>query len=237
MATFSKRTVTVAGLPTPRPQSSSATLETRFCGVHLQVGTGPARSWSQACLQWSSHVRLWSGLFLALGLLLFFFTHVGELGVLCLCVSGCLLFSSWGLRLAAWLLPQPTEFHLGEAGEAMAARALGFGNETTIGGRSVEQVGGTSQKALSASVRSWVQRTKLHFGTVGSKQAEIVCVSRWLAEQMKEADMRDKDARRLIPLVARLAGVPDADDIFAKAVMQSAAVELARVLAGDSPTQ
>jgi len=82
------------------------------------------------------------------------------------------------------------------------------------------------------ATRKWVQRVKLHFGQVTMKPADQLCVKRWLGEQMKAEDMRDSDARALVPVVAVLSAVPDADDLRAVAMVQSSVVQAMLALGG-----
>lgn len=225
MVTFFKPKARL-GPPTPVRLSSSPVLMTTFCGVNLTFETGPTRTWrAWAIVALLRLIAAW------LVLTCFAVLFQSSSGVfVCLCVNVLLGWALGMAHLICWFFPEGPLFRVGASGEALAARALGFGSETTVGGRSVEEVGGKESHEMSRAVRKWVQRTKLHFGTVGNKSAEVVCVSRWLAEEMKKEDMRDVDARRLVPLVARLAAIPDADDIFAAAIMQTAAVRMARQL-------
>lgn len=102
--------------------------------------------------------------------------------------------------------------------------------ETLVDGKPVRMSAPMWEKTLAA--KKWVQRVKLHFGSVTDKPADQLCVKRWLAEQMKAADVRDADARNLIPVVAVLAAVPDADDLFALAVERTCVVGAMKALGG-----
>lgn len=120
--------------------------------------------------------------------------------------------------------------------ESMVADVVGLADCTEVGvaGRTktADSCLDDEAKGLTAAARKWVQRVKLHFGEVKDTPADLLCVKRWLAEQMKAEDMRDKDARGLIPVVAVLATVPDQDDILGNMVRQSAMVSNARFLGG-----
>lgn len=102
--------------------------------------------------------------------------------------------------------------------------------DTLVDGKPVRMSAPMWEKTLAA--KKWVQRVKLHFGCVTDKPADQLCVKRWLAEQMKAADVRDADARNLIPVVAVLAAVPDADDLLALAVERTCVVGAMKALGG-----
>lgn len=102
--------------------------------------------------------------------------------------------------------------------------------DTKVDGKPVRMSGPMWEKTLAA--KKWVQRVKLHFGCITDKPADQLCVKRWLAEQMKSADVRDADARNLIPVVAVLSAVPDADDLFALAVERTCVVGALKALGG-----
>lgn len=142
---------------------------------------------------------------------------------------------------AAIRLPKPysPECTPDESIEAVAAVALGVGSadpkqpNTRVNGKPIRMR--ESEWEVPHAVRKWVTRVKLHFGAVTNKPADQICVKRWLGEQMKAEDMRDTDARRIIPVVAMLASVPDAADCFARAVEKSSVVAALRHLVGDGP--
>lgn len=118
--------------------------------------------------------------------------------------------------------------------EAMAADVVRIGTETTVDGALLDDALGQPEREVTKATRKWVRKTKLHFGEVKDTPADQLCVKRWLAEQMKAEDVRDKDARALVPIVAFLATVPDQDDILANFLRHSVVVRHARVLGGNS---
>lgn len=116
--------------------------------------------------------------------------------------------------------------------EATVSKVLGLASEVEINGITASELLSDNERDRAKGIRRWVHRAKLHFGEVKDTPADILCVKRWLAEQMKADDVRDKDARRMIPMVAVLCTVPDRDDIAANMVRQSTVVQHARRLAG-----
>jgi len=117
----------------------------------------------------------------------------------------------------------------------MVADVVGLADETRVDGEAATGKLDCADREITRSVRRWVRRAKLHFGEVKDSAADQLCVKRWLAEQMKAEDMREKDARGLIPIVAYLASVPDADDITANFIRHSSVVKHARFLGGAAP--
>jgi hypothetical protein len=116
--------------------------------------------------------------------------------------------------------------------EAYAASVLGVTEVTTIGGSQAADLLDEDDHRITKAVRKWVRKVKLHFGEVKDTPADQLCVKKWLAEQMKAEDMRDKDARGLIPVVAFLSSVPDSDDVVATFMRQSGVVNIMRILGG-----
>nr|UZT54521.1 MAG: hypothetical protein [flactilig virus 18] len=86
----------------------------------------------------------------------------------------------------------------------------------------------------TAFVREWVMRAKLRFGEVSTKPADVICLKKWLAEEMAREcpDLRLTDKARFIPMIAVLAGVPDANDIRAHLATKTKVVMAAKVLGG-----
>lgn len=121
--------------------------------------------------------------------------------------------------------------------EAFTAEAVGMGGCVSVDGQPLGPDAPGTLGTRCRSVREWVVKTKLKFGEVGNKPADIICVKRWLAEEMaKLPDLRDSDKRRLIPVVAMLSSVPDEADVFAAAVEKTAVVRAMRAMAGSKAT-
>ena len=160
---------------------------------------------------------------------------IAGLGVL----ASCALPPRYGIILAAGSLSAlacqkcPPLVRCPEVVEGIVAATLGMDECTTLGGAPVKV--DEESREISSATRKWVQKVKLHFGEVRDTPAEQICVKKWLAEQMKSEDMRDKDARGLIPTVAFLATVPDDDDAAAVCARNSAIVRNMRVLGGHNP--
>lgn len=119
--------------------------------------------------------------------------------------------------------------------EAGVADMVGVGECTTIGSTKAEALLNDDTKKLSKSTVEWVMRAKLHFGELKDSAADRICAKRWLAEEMKKADMRDKDACGLIPVVVEMLFIPTSDDVFAAKVRKSRVATLMRHLAGPKP--
>lgn len=220
-----------AGPPTQSSRLSSSTVEMEAYGMATTVQRGPT-PW-QCFRHLASRYR----------------------AVLCcvvVCAAVTLLTLSGGVdtkrvcataivAVACWLLPKSysPQCTPSDDTEAITAVALGMVNtepgepQTLINGRKVQMKAKSWDKAFV--VRKWVVKTKLHFGTITSKPADQLCVKRWLGEQMKAEDMRDTDARAIIPVVALLASVPDAADCLAKAVEQSSVVAGMKSLVQEVP--
>lgn len=116
--------------------------------------------------------------------------------------------------------------------EAIVADMLEVGDCTWVGKQCTEDVLEAKDRVLSRGARDWVVRAKLHFGEVKDTPADQLCVKRWLAEQMKAADVRNVDAAGMIPVVAFMCTVPDSNDMLANFMRQSMVVKNARVLGG-----
>lgn len=116
--------------------------------------------------------------------------------------------------------------------EAYVAEMVGAGDCTTIGGVRADQQLDEEDKALSRAAVDWIQRAKLHFGELRDSAADRICAKRWLAEEMKKADMRNKDACGLIPIVVEMLFVPTTDEVLAAKLRRSRVAGAMRLLAG-----
>lgn len=115
--------------------------------------------------------------------------------------------------------------------EACVADMAGVADCTTVGGRSAEEHLSHRNRELSRAAVEWIMRAKLHFGELKDTAADRICAKRWLAEEMKKADMRDKDACGLIPVVVEMLFVPTADDVFASKIKRSRVARTMKLLA------
>lgn len=200
--------------PTLPPSKCSLAVETQFGGTTVTSSSGPTLL--EYAQQWVYRNR-WL---------------IAGAGV----VASFALPPRYGMlagvaSLSTLLVTEPLQrARCPELFEGMAAEALGVAECTKVGGVAVNNDPET--QVVTAATRAWVRKVKLHFGEVKDTPAEQICVKRWLAEKMKEADMRDSDARGLIPVVAFLATVPDVDDVAAQCVRNSAVVRNMRVLGG-----
>lgn len=73
------------------------------------------------------------------------------------------------------------------------------------------------------AVRRWLDSAILKFGRMNDTPADRRVLRLWLAEEMKKADMRDRDAVRLIPLIVEFMFIPGVEDLMAKLVRESLA--------------
>lgn len=116
--------------------------------------------------------------------------------------------------------------------EACVADMVGAGESTTIGGIPAVQLLSEGNRTLTKSAVEWTQRAKLHFGVLQDTTADRICARRWLAEEMKKADMRDRDACGLIPVVVEMLLIPTVDDIFAQKIRHSRVAKAMHALHG-----
>lgn len=101
------------------------------------------------------------------------------------------------------------------------AEIVGVGDTTTIGKAKACDKLDVVDKELTQGVLKWLNAAKVHFGELRDTAADRICLKRWLGEKMKAADMRDKDALGLIPVVVELMFVPTIDDALAAQVKRS----------------
>lgn len=211
-----------AGPPTQSSSLSSSTVEVNAYGMRAKVVRGPSL-WDRIRHAASRFRKIPCAL-------------VAGAAAACLPVP-----LATAVAVACWHLPKPysPECTPAENIESVAAVALGVGSSDSkepnalVNGKPIRMT--PSEWEVPYAVRKWVTRVKLHFGAVTNKPADQLCVKRWLGEQMKAEDMRDTDARRIIPVVALLASVPDAADCLARAVEKSSVVAAMRHLVGDGP--
>lgn len=98
--------------------------------------------------------------------------------------------------------------------EAYVADIAGVGDVTEVGNATAEAVLDGVDKELTKGARKWLRKAKLHFGDLKDTTADRICLKRWLAEQMKGEDMRDKDACGMIPVVVTAMFIPTLDDVL-----------------------
>lgn len=72
-----------------------------------------------------------------------------------------------------------------------------------------------ARAAVSKVVREWVHKCILRFGRMDDTPADRRVLRLWLAEEMKKADMRDKDAVALIPTVIEFMYIPGQEELVA----------------------
>lgn len=220
----------VVRAPTLSPALSSSLVKTEFLGSLVETSTGPTRlqRLGEWCRQhrWALHGGMAAATVSALLVGRGCSGAARTMGVVSCAAASAL--AEWCCRRAPVLGQTPAMV------EQVAAHVLGVDDVTTINGvvAEVEVEKDADLKEISAGLRKWVQKTKLHFGEVRDTPADQLCVKKWLAEQMKEADVRDKDARGMIPMVAFLATVPDSDDAVAANLRYSAVVRNMRIFGG-----
>lgn len=119
--------------------------------------------------------------------------------------------------------------------EAVVANATGISKGTTIGGVVARSLLNEDQVTRGKAIRKWTRRARLQFGMLKDTTADRIVLRRWLAEQMKAEDMRDKDACRLIPFVVATFFLPTAEELEAA---QWVGTDVAEMLRGavQSPT-
>lgn len=216
---FARQTATT-GPPTRQSANSLQHVQTDFLGASVRTTTGRSR-WARFrtwCHQQRHQLTAAAGVAAAVGVV---FPPVLAVGAL---FGMGRLLSQQGP-----ILERPCAQM-----EAYAASVLGVADVTTVSGVLVDKILDDGDRLLTRSVRQWVRKAKLHFGEVKDTRADQLCVKKWLAEQMKEADMRDKEARGLIPVVAFLSTVPDSDDAVANFMRHSGVVSIMRILGGES---
>lgn len=136
---------------------------------------------------------------------------------------------------AAGLAVSRPMLHVTDKMEAYVAEMVGAGDSTTIGGTVAEDLLDDQDRILTRSAVEWIQRARLHFGELRDTAADRICAKRWLAEEMKKADMRDKDACGLIPVVVEMLFVPTIDDVLAARLRRARTAGVMRSLVGSSP--
>lgn len=134
---------------------------------------------------------------------------------------------------AALAVSQPLQV-VSDDMEAYVAEMVGAGDSTTIGSTRAEDRLDAVDRQLTTAAVEWIQRAKLHFGELRDTAADRICAKRWLAEEMKKADMRNKDACGLIPIVVEMLFVPTIDDVLAAKLRRSRVAGAMRSLAGVS---
>nr|WRQ65076.1 hypothetical protein [Tolivirales sp.] len=148
---------------------------------------------------------------------------VGVLGSVATLASAaaCVQISSRGTPLDT----APTERH-----EAVVAEVCQVEHMVMVDGRAIRPTG---DSFCTPVVQEWVHKLQLHFGGLQDTAADRRVARMWLADEMKTADMRNKDAVRLIPVVIELAFLPQLGDIIAKSL---AATKTAAMLKAICPT-
>jgi hypothetical protein len=105
--------------------------------------------------------------------------------------------------------------------EAYVADMLGVSDSVRFDGKLAEEHLDEVDRGLTQSAVKWVHELKMHFGELKDTSADRIVAKRWLAEQMKAADMRTKDAVALIPTVVELMFLPTLDELLAVMVRRS----------------
>lgn len=134
-----------------------------------------------------------------------------------------------GVALCQWA--KPPEGLTPDVMEAAVADVVQVADVTTISGQQAEAHLDSEWRELTSAARKWLMKATLHFGEMRDTPADRIVLKRWLAEQMKKEDMRDKDACRLIPTVVELMFVPTIDEVLAHAIRRSRVACAMRVLA------
>jgi len=105
-----------------------------------------------------------------------------------------------------------------ESVEALVAQVADVHPDVMVNGR---HIGVAPDQFRTRTIREWVERAKLRFGGSQDTAADRRVIRMWLADEMKQADMRTSDAVRLIPVVLEMVFLPGAGDIEAASVKQS----------------
>lgn len=120
--------------------------------------------------------------------------------------------------------------------EAAAATALGVADCGTVGGKALNSFDQSdADRELSAVTIRWLTEAKLAHGPLKDHEAERRMLWRWLAERMKEADMRNKDAVALIPIIIGLYWSPTIDDVVGHWVSKTRVAKLMRAIGPTPP--
>lgn len=116
--------------------------------------------------------------------------------------------------------------------EAYVAEMAGAADCTQLGNHSATEWLDDVDKLLTNAAVEWIQRARLHFGELKDTSADRICAKRWLAEKMKEADMRDKDACGLIPIVVEMLFIPSINEILAAKLKKSRVAGALKAMVG-----
>lgn len=148
----------------------------------------------------------------SLGGTLFEFATLGSLGV-------------FGVYWALSALLRPRRCFETPRLNAFLGSLTGFGKLFQIGDRNCKTYLTDGQLRCAKAVRKWTRRAKLHFGVIDTGPAGLICLRRWLAEQMKEDDMREKDMAQIIPLVVIAATLKHRCEVEADALLNTGMYE------------
>lgn len=204
--------------PPGQTHSSSAQVSVSLYGAHLSANHSPwdrARAW---CYRWRRQLTYAIAAGAAVAV-------VGSGGSR---VAGVVACATAAVAVSA---SQPLQAVTDDM-EAYVAEMVGAGDCTTIGSRPAEDLLDGVDRQLTASAVEWIRKAKLHFGELKDTAADRICAKRWLAEEMKKADMRDKDACGLIPIVVEMLFVPTIDEVLAAKLRRSRVAGVMRAMVG-----
>lgn len=114
----------------------------------------------------------------------------------------------------------PSEEH-----EALVAEVAQIEHMVSVGDRPIRSV---TDANTSRVIREWVEKLKLRFGSLQDTPADRRVAKMWLADEMRQSDMRTKDAVRLIPIVVELGLLPNQGDIIARNLRYTRTADILR---------
>lgn len=212
------RTWNVRRTPLPQGQNLSAygqvTLETSMGAMSIKTPwTDRARAWLWENRRWCGPL---AGFVVSSACVLT--AGTGRASLCTALVSANIVATTLTLLAKESLVPS-------EEHEALVAEVAQVEHMVKVGERAIKPV---TDQAVSRVVREWVEKLKLRFGGLQDTPADRRVAKMWLADEMRQNDMRTKDAVRLIPIVVELALLPNQGDIIAKNLRGTRTAELLR---------
>lgn len=86
------------------------------------------------------------------------------------------------------------------------------------------------QALVTRPVREWFEQAYLRFGPLTDTQADRRILHLWLADEMKRATVRNKDAMLWIPLVVELMFIPTLESVYASMIARSGTARILKAM-------
>jgi len=143
--------------------------------------------------------------------------------------SGASLLCCSAAAAVAWYTSPRTTWTVPLAVELEAAELLAVGDVAEVDGKAVSEAPNAEvRQALIRPMREWFCAAYLRFGRLEDTPADRRTVHRWLADEMKAGNVRNKDAMDWIPAIIECMFIPTAGEVYATMVAKSGTAHVLR---------